>query len=187
MRPIAPDPGPEPRFDLLTAELVLRAPVIGALRTLLETETVPFDAETYTFNWGGLPVGPSESVYLIVENSAGRTELPANLPTVNSDPKKGAVTPATTALSAVTRTAKYFDLAAPGAIGITLNKKDLEDIGSGNRTIKFQRVTRRELKTRLAGSSDPGGDAKLRGTLTASYMSETRSIVFGKKPEAPKP
>lgn len=186
---IAPAPPPVPQVDpkLLALETLLNTPFRAALQALGAVETVPANAKTYTFNWEGAPVGESESVYLIVENATGRIERPATLPgTGRTAPPTGTggrdlpqpLPNPPKATDEVTRTAKYFDVSTPGAIGLTLSTKDLDTIGEGRRTIKFQRVTRKRIEV-----PDGAGGTRLRVLLTASYMSETRPVAFEKRPQ----
>ena len=126
-----------------------------------------------TFHWDGVPVRENETIYLIIENALGTITRPAQF---NPSTPGSPTTPPTTtgAVSQAGRTAKYFSVETPGDVGVTLSEKDLVAIGAGQRTLKFQRMTR--LKETVV---DESGAERTRVTLSASYVSETKTIQFG--------
>jgi hypothetical protein len=130
---------------------------------------------TRVFHWDGAPVRENESVYLIIENALGRIDRPVQAGTFNPN-SPGGLPPTSGAFSETTRTAKYFAVETPGDVGVTLSKNDLQAIGAGNRTIKFQRMTRLQKN-----KPNEQGVEQLRVTISASYVSETVPVSFGKR------
>lgn len=182
IEPVSPVRGRGAGPELWALSAFLRAPLPSALGVLSELEIIPASAKEYVFQWEGEPVRENESVYLIIENNGGRLELPARL-RAPLDPKKPLASvsdvkaPNPKETSEVTRTAKYYAAEKAGEVAITLKEKQLEEIGEGNRTIKWQRVSRRSILR-------PGGDESgARVRLSASYVSETKPVTFEKRPK----
>jgi hypothetical protein len=174
LEPIAPlrPPTPTERFDVGGTQFP-----DGLRGTLLEPAQwhVSTTEMTHTFLWDGAPVRENDSVYLIIESALGRLDRPVQPITLNPS-SPGGLLPTSGVFSETTRTAKYFAVETPGNVGVTLSKSDLEAIGAGNRTIKFQRVTR--LRKHVPNAQ---GVEQLRVTLSASYVSETVPVSFEKR------